>query len=652
MSDPPKVLHRVIRRLASWAVWSFFTEVHVIGGENVPKHGPIIVAATHHNMMLDPAILSVAFPYARILNYWSKASLFGNPMLAYILSSSGNIPVDRKSKDRQILFKGTFDALSRGWAVALFPEGTSYTEPRIMQVKDGAAWAALEYEKWVGENPGKSTEGSVTIIPAAIVYTNKSKYRSKVILEYGFSPSDIVHTLIHDDNRFGQPITMDEYRQQFFSSEDGAPRAAAKRLTRTIERELIEATINAPDWDTLYAARMARDIMWEGDKSIDLNDFVAVSQTLVDLFSTPNATPKMASMKRTLLEYYSLLQSTHLTNSVLSSLPLPRTLDPRHPATLPSRFYTLAVLFRDTLWSLLSLPFFVFPLIVHSPVYIMGRLGARLVEDEEETQAQNKVLFGLLFTLLMYPASFFFLWALFMYTPIGAILAFGTVYYLAVYHNKMINDYYENAKRVIAAWRVLVGVWAPRRWEFSTAVLSQYTTPIVPKENPWIDKPKSSTSSPARNVAAPLPSSLASGLEPPEPPVSSAPRRRPPSRRIMRHVLRARVEAVKALAIFFDQLEKNNQRVLASVHLAKLYGGTVEERAGSLDVTSDGVTPASEPVGWRRASEVISFLTKRSAKVPSLSYRGDADWAALSSEGEGEDSEKEKDQATWVPSSS
>ncbi|KAJ8695889.1 hypothetical protein PTI98_005799 [Pleurotus ostreatus] len=634
MSDPPKVLHRVIRRLASWAVWSFFTEVHVIGGENVPKHGPIIVAATHHNMMLDPAILSVAFPYARILNYWSKASLFGNPMLAYILSSSGNIPVDRKSKDRQILFKGTFDALSRGWAVALFPEGTSYTEPRIMQVKDGAAWAALEYEKWVGENPGKSTEGSVTIIPAAIVYTNKSKYRSKVILE------------------FGQPITMDEYRQQFFSSEDGAPRAAAKRLTRTIERELIEATINAPDWDTLYAARMARDIMWEGDKSIDLNDFVAVSQTLVDLFSTPNATPKMASMKRTLLEYYSLLQSTHLTNSVLSSLPLPRTLDPRHPATLPSRFYTLAVLFRDTLWSLLSLPFFVFPLIVHSPVYIMGRLGARLVEDEEETQAQNKVLFGLLFTLLMYPASFFFLWALFMYTPIGAILAFGTVYYLAVYHNKMINDYYENAKRVIAAWRVLVGVWAPRRWEFSTAVLSQYTTPIVPKENPWIDKPKSSTSSPARNVAAPLPSSLASGLEPPEPPVSSAPRRRPPSRRIMRHVLRARVEAVKALAIFFDQLEKNNQRVLASVHLAKLYGGTVEERAGSLDVTSDGVTPASEPVGWRRASEVISFLTKRSAKVPSLSYRGDADWAALSSEGEGEDSEKEKDQATWVPSSS
>ena len=36
-------LHKFIRRIAGWAVVSFFTEIHVIGDENVPKHGPIIV---------------------------------------------------------------------------------------------------------------------------------------------------------------------------------------------------------------------------------------------------------------------------------------------------------------------------------------------------------------------------------------------------------------------------------------------------------------------------------------------------------------------------------------------------------------------------------------------------------------------------------
>ena len=107
--------------------------------------------------------------------------MFTNAAFRYILYSSGNIPVDRKSKDRLQLFKGTFEALSNGLAVALFPEGTSYTEPRIMQVKDGAAWAALEYTKWVKDN-NVPADPNLVIVPAAIVYTNKSKYRSNVSL--------------------------------------------------------------------------------------------------------------------------------------------------------------------------------------------------------------------------------------------------------------------------------------------------------------------------------------------------------------------------------------------------------------------------------------------------------------------------------------
>lgn len=78
-----------------------------------------------------------------------------------------------------MLFKGTFEALGRGEAMAIFPEGTSYTEPRIMQVKDGASWVALEYMRWA-ENNKQAVSDSVRILPVAIVYTNKSKYRSEV----------------------------------------------------------------------------------------------------------------------------------------------------------------------------------------------------------------------------------------------------------------------------------------------------------------------------------------------------------------------------------------------------------------------------------------------------------------------------------------
>lgn len=210
--------------------------------------------------------------------------------------------------------------------------------------------------------------------------------------------------------------------------------------------------------DTLYAARMARDILWQKDNSINLDDFVAISQTcvrcsitkpkvtniqtphrLVDLFSTVDVTPKFNSTRLRLLEYYSLLQTTNLTNSILSTLPLPRDLDPYKPVALPSRLLTLLLFVRDTCSSLVHLPFFLFPLVVHMPVYIMGRFGAHLVEDEEETQAQNKVAFGLFSLFLIYPAAFFFLWALFWYTPVGAIIAATTVYMFAIYHNRTIT---------------------------------------------------------------------------------------------------------------------------------------------------------------------------------------------------------------------
>jgi glycerol-3-phosphate O-acyltransferase/dihydroxyacetone phosphate acyltransferase len=130
---------------------------------------------------------------------------------------------------------------------------------------------------------------------------------------------------------------------------------------------------------------------------------------IVDLFSHPHVTPNCKAVRWHLLEYYSLLESSNLTHSVLSSLPLPHSLDPKNQMTIPSRLYTLLIFIRDSIAALIQLSFFIIPLLVHSPVYVMGRVGGRLLESEEETQAQNKVAFGLLSLLLVYPAKIFFL---------------------------------------------------------------------------------------------------------------------------------------------------------------------------------------------------------------------------------------------------
>lgn len=275
------------------------------------------------------------------------------------------------------------------------------------------------------------------------------------------------------------------------------------------------------------------------------------------------------------------------------------------------------------------------------PIYILGRLGARLVEHEEETQAQNKVVIGLLFLLLIYPLAFWLLWALFLYTRTGAVLAAVTVWLFAVYHTKLINDNYEHAKRLVAAWRVLVGVWTPKRWDLSLAALSQYTTPATPAENPWVQKTRETIAPPTME----------------EPPVTLVRKQRPPTRRVIRHVLRSRAEAAKSLATFFDQLDKGGQakKVKASIHLARVYGWVDEVDDTTSDVEMDqGVAVPKEPCGWRHAREVVSFLRNRGAKVASLQRDIEGEWAATSSDGEtppidGSETSRDED-VIFVPS--
>jgi hypothetical protein len=249
--------------------------------------------------------------------------------------------------------------------------------------------------------------------------------------------------------------------------------------------------------------------------------------------------------------------------------------------------------------------------------------------------------------MLIYPVTFWVLWAVLSYSSFGALVAAMTVWAFAYYHTRLVNDNYMHLKRVIAAWRVLVGVWAPTRWDLSLSALSQYTTPQIPAVSPWVTKSPSATlDSTAQAVPA----------VPAEPPVVL--KRKPPaSRRIMRHVLRARGEAVRALAGFFVELEAagEDKKVVASVHLAKRFG-CIEEVKVKVE-EGDGQGEEVEMRGSRRAQEVISFLRLRGAKIATLGRAIEGDWCEVvssseegtpggSERGEGDNEED----VVWVPS--
>ncbi|CAE6366655.1 unnamed protein product [Rhizoctonia solani] len=609
--------HEVILAMAKGGVWAYFSEAKVIGSENVPETGPVIFACTHHAMAVDPAVLSWAVPHHRRVHYWAKASLFKNPVAKFILNNAGVLPVDRKSKDNQVLFRGTFEALAKGHTVGVFPEGTSYTAPQIMQVKDGVAWSALEYMKWnrSRQKNGEKPAPDAIVIPVGIVYTEKSRYRSGVIVE------------------FGKPIAVDQYEAKFLSEEEGAARACAKNLTKKITSQMRSSTINAPDWDTMYSAKMARSLLWPRARSLNLGDFVPVSQVLIDLFSGPNKSPLFESTRKALLKYYSLLQSAKLSHEALADLPLPRTLDPSVEAPLPSRLSTLAVLLKDTIATTIRLPFFVLPALIHLPAYVLCRMLARMVEEEEETQAQMKIFGGILAMVIMtYPVIFMFLWAFLWSTPIGALLAAGIVWLIAIYHVSMIDDNYEHAKQFMAAWRVLIGVWGPTRWDLSGTAVEPWTKPREPPASEWV---KSSATDSKQPAAETKPATGGAAIVKPTP---SRPQARPASRGLIRHVLRARLHASRALASYLEELQHSDRLLPAA------------QRILELDVGLSAKLGEDEALPRRHALAVIDYLRGKGAKIAQLSHKDSSDWAALSSDGEFDTPREERsDELTWVP---
>jgi len=76
--------------------------------------------------------------------------------------------------------------LALGECIGVFPEGTSHTEPQMIPLKDGVSWAALEYVRYLNgteENGGPKEGKRAVVIPVAISYVNKAKYRSRVAVQ-------------------------------------------------------------------------------------------------------------------------------------------------------------------------------------------------------------------------------------------------------------------------------------------------------------------------------------------------------------------------------------------------------------------------------------------------------------------------------------
>ncbi len=113
----------------------------VIGLENIPKSGRIVLAGNHTNDM-DSVMMVGVVPY-RVLHFLAKDSLLKGAK-KLIFKGMGIIPVNRAIHDKNAL-ESAIKALEEDKSIAIFPEGTiNRTEDIIMPFKIGAVKMASE----------------------------------------------------------------------------------------------------------------------------------------------------------------------------------------------------------------------------------------------------------------------------------------------------------------------------------------------------------------------------------------------------------------------------------------------------------------------------------------------------------------------------
>ncbi|MEH7224262.1 lysophospholipid acyltransferase family protein [Bacillus sp. JJ1566] len=155
--------------------------IEVLGRENIPKEGGVLICSNHIDN-LDPPVVGVTSP--RPIHFMAKAELFKVPVLGRILPNVNAFPVKRGGSDRESL-RTALKILKEGNVLGIFPEGTRSKDGKLGKGLSGVGFFALRT--------------NCTVVPCAIIGPYKPFGKLRVV--------------------YGKPVEMDTFREEKASAD-------------------------------------------------------------------------------------------------------------------------------------------------------------------------------------------------------------------------------------------------------------------------------------------------------------------------------------------------------------------------------------------------------------------------------------------------
>ena len=137
-----------------------FFPLRIIGSENIPEEGGVIIAANHLSYLDIPLLgYSINKTRRRHADFMAKKELFAIPVIGFLFQKLSIFPIDREKVDRAGL-REAVKRLRSGRMVAIYPEGTRSRDGRLHAGKLGVGM--------IVRMSGKK------VVPAAIQGTDKA----------------------------------------------------------------------------------------------------------------------------------------------------------------------------------------------------------------------------------------------------------------------------------------------------------------------------------------------------------------------------------------------------------------------------------------------------------------------------------------------
>src|SRR3954447_24877703 len=134
-----KVVFWTTRAVLGLAIQVYFS-LERTGRKNIPKKGPVILAANHRSF-LDPFLIGCCM--RRPVYFMAKQELFKTRWQGWILNRLGAFPIRRGESDEESMATAR-GVLERGGALVIFPEGTRHRSGPLARPKRGVGRLALE----------------------------------------------------------------------------------------------------------------------------------------------------------------------------------------------------------------------------------------------------------------------------------------------------------------------------------------------------------------------------------------------------------------------------------------------------------------------------------------------------------------------------